>query len=114
MSSENQAVGLGVYILSTIWLISLLLCIVSVRTGQLIGAIAFIVSSLITLLLILIPRVSNTNEAHASEKVYDRLFILRYCSLAFMVISFLGGFGYFFVYHCLSPVQTKKLQHWFH
>lgn len=113
MSSDSQAIGLGVYILSTVWLITLLFCIISVRTGQLFGAIAFIISSLITLLLILIPRVSNLADVLESEKVYDRLFILRYCTLAFMVISILGGFGYFFVYHCMSPVQTKKLKHFF-
>lgn len=111
MSPEAQTVGLGVYILSTIWLLTLVLCIISVRTGQLIGAIAFIISLLITIVLILIPRVSETHSV-TSEKVYDPLFVLRYCLLAFLVVCISGGVGAFIVYHCMPPVQTKKLRHW--
>lgn len=100
--------GFGVYLLTVIWFLTLLLCWVSVKTGHYIGKVSVGVSVLLTLMLVILPK-GDLNYEHGAN-FYDRLFIPRYVILAFLSLSAAVGCVYAFIHNCLTPVETRKLR----
>lgn len=101
-----MSLGLGIYFLTVLWFITLMLCWVTIRTGHYIGKISLIISSTISLVLLLLP---SSGEQYVSANFYDRLFVTRYAILTFLLASIVLGSGYAFVYVCLTPIEVKKV-----
>lgn len=110
MTSEIHSVGTGVYVLTTVWIVTLVLCCVALRTGRLLGVVAFLLTSLITLILIALPR--GLDSLSNVEEAYDKLYISRYFILSLLIVSAAGGFGFFVLYFCTTPLETKKIKNW--
>lgn len=98
-------IGVGIYFLTIIWFITLMLCWVSIRTGHNIGKIAIIIALAISLVLALL----RSKEEYSSANFYDKLFVIRYSVLSLLVLSVIVGLGYSFVYVCLEPCETVKI-----
>lgn len=99
--------GVGVYFLTVIWLISLMLCWVSVRTNHNIGKVAIGAAALITVILVALPK----GEAQYSRaNFYDKVFVIRYAILTLLLICVLFGAAYCFLQYCLTPVETRKVR----
>lgn len=99
--------GIGVYFLSVIWFITLMLCWVSVRTGHYIGKVSVAVSFVLTIVLISMPK---GDAHHYSANFYDRLFVLRYAVLSLLLASCVGGSVFLFIHVCLTPIETRKVR----
>lgn len=100
--------GVGVYFLTVLWIITLFLCWVSVRTGHYIGKISVGISSLLTIVLVSLPKGDSRNIHDAN--FYDHLFVTRYAILSFLLVSVIVGSVYCFIYVCLAPVETRKVK----
>jgi integral membrane sensor domain MASE1 len=101
--------GVGVYFLTILWFITLMLCWVSIRTGHYVGKITIVISLLLTIILITLPK-GETNSYSLSANFYDHLFVARYTVLTLLLISGIAGIIYCFIYVCLTPVETKKVK----
>lgn len=106
--SEMNSFGVGLYFLTMLWCVTLMLCWVSVRTGHNIGKFALIVTSLVTLVLVCLPKGESYNLSSAN--FYDKLYVPRVAILVFLVISAVSGALFSFVHVCLVPVQTRKVR----
>lgn len=106
--TEMSSFGVGVYFLTVLWFITLMLCWVSVRTGHNIGKISVIVTSLVTLVLVCLPK-GETYDLN-SANFYDRLYIPRYAILTFLLLSGAVGLSFAFVHVCLAPNETRKIR----
>lgn len=105
---EMSSFGVGVYILTVLWFITLMLCWVSMRTGHNIGKIALIVTSLMTVILVCLPKGDTYNSDGAN--FYDKLYIPRYTILVFLLISVAVGGVLCFIHVCLAPIETRKVR----
>lgn len=106
--------GVGVYFLTVIWFISLMLCWVSVRTNHHIGRVAIGGSVVITVILVALPK---GDGAYSRANFYDKVFVIRYAILSVLLICLLFGAAYSFIHYCLTPVETRKVRsigtiHW--
>lgn len=100
--------GVGVYFLSIIWLISLFLCWVSVRTGHYIGKIAIVIAICITLILVSLPR--GVEIESSAGNFYDKTYGPRVAILLLLLMSAIAGSVYCFVHVCLTPVETRRIK----
>ncbi|CAG9788263.1 unnamed protein product [Diatraea saccharalis] len=102
--------GVGIYFLTLLWYITLLLCWVSVRTGHYIGKVSVIVSILFTIIIILLPKGATYHSVDAVANFYDHLFVSRFLIFSFLLVSGITGSIYCFVHVCLAPIETKKVK----
>lgn len=105
---EMISFGVGVYFLTMLWFVTLMLCWVSVRTGHIIGKISVIVTSVVTLILVCLPKGESYNLNSAN--FYDKLYIPRYAILAFLSASGVLGAIICFVHFYLAPIETRKVR----
>ncbi|PZC82223.1 hypothetical protein B5X24_HaOG211031 [Helicoverpa armigera] len=91
-----------------LWCVTLVLCWVSVRTGHSIGKVALLVSSLVTLILVCLPK----GESHSTDSAnfYDKLYVPRYVILVFLCISAVFGGLFALVHVCVTPIETRKVR----
>lgn len=59
MTSHIFGVGLGLFIILTFWILAGLIFLVSLRIEKRIGAVAFAVAAIVTVILISVPRASQ-------------------------------------------------------
>lgn len=100
--------GFGVYILTVVWCLTLMLCWVSIKTGHYVGKVSVGFSVLLTLILVALPK-GDVNYVYGAN-FYDGLFIPRYVILAVLFLSAVIGVVYVFVQNCLAPIETRKLR----
>lgn len=100
--------GVGVYFLTVLWFLTFMLCWVSVHTGHNIGKISGVITTLLTIILVCLPK-SDTHDSDDAN-FYDRLYITRYAILAVLLMSCAAGSVFCFVYICLTPVTTRKVK----
>lgn len=55
MTAQVTGIGVGSFILFSIWVVACVLCLIAIRTNKLIGVISIIVASISTFILLLIP-----------------------------------------------------------
>lgn len=68
MSAQIAGIGVGSFILFSVWLTALILWLISIRTEKLIGIIAFAIAVIISLILFIIPKTPE-NLVFEKEKV---------------------------------------------
>ena len=99
--------GVGVYFLTVIWFITLMLCWVSVRAGHYIGKVAIAMSLVLTVVLVALPK---GDVPYSRANFYDKLFVSRYATLSLLLGSLIVGLVYCFVHVCLARVETRKVR----
>lgn len=106
MTTLIFGIGIGLFILITIWLLAGIIFSISSKTDKKFGFIAITIATLITLILICLPK----NSEHPNikeEKLYDHYFILRISLVILLAASsIIAGIGY--VNYAL--METKKPQ----
>ncbi|XP_036305270.2 transmembrane protein 218 isoform X1 [Pipistrellus kuhlii] len=106
-------VGTGVFVLALVWVLALLLCAVLSRAS---GAtrfsvvLVFLGALLITAVLLLFPRASETPAPEEEVKIVDTFFIGRYVLLACLTAVFLGALFLVLTHHILEPIYAKPLR----
>ncbi|XP_070255303.1 transmembrane protein 218 isoform X1 [Myotis yumanensis] len=106
-------VGTGVFVLALVWVLALLLCAVLSRAS---GAtrfsvvLVFLGALLITAVLLLFPRASETPAPEVEMKIVDAFFIGRYVLLACLTAVFLGALFLVLTHHILEPIYAKPLR----
>lgn len=74
MSAQIAGIGVGTFILFSIWLTALILWLISTRTEKIIGIIAFAIAITISLILYVIPK-NSENFVFQEEQVLHANFI---------------------------------------
>ncbi|CAI9532854.1 unnamed protein product, partial [Staurois parvus] len=113
MATTVLGVGTGVFVISAIWVVTLLLCVLLSRTSgaaRLLSIVFFILALIVTLVLIFFPRASETSTAQKEFQIVDTFFIGRYVLLSVMSVIFLASVFLSLVYYILEPVYAKPLR----
>ncbi|KAM5140850.1 transmembrane protein 218 [Mantella aurantiaca] len=106
-------VGTGVFVISVIWVVTLLLCVLLSRTSgaaRLLGIVVFILAVVVTLILVFFPRATETSSPVKEFQIVDTFFIGRYVLLAVMSVIFLASGFLSLLYYMLEPVYAKPLR----
>ncbi|XP_077271488.1 transmembrane protein 218 [Temnothorax americanus] len=107
MTTLILGVGVGLFIILSLWVLAALIFVISLRVERKVGAIAILLVIALTIILISVPRTSE-KPAPASSKVYDRLFVWRVILLILLFVSSiisLVGYIKFGVVEAVRPVR---------
>ncbi|XP_024868083.1 transmembrane protein 218-like [Temnothorax curvispinosus] len=110
MTTLILGVGVGLFIILSLWVLAALIFVISLRVERKVGAIAILLVSALTIILISVPRASE-KPAPASSKVYDRLFVWRVILLILLFVSSiisLVGYIKFGVVEAVRPVRITS------
>ncbi|KAK0158321.1 hypothetical protein PV328_009338 [Microctonus aethiopoides] len=111
MTNLVFGIGIGLFVILTLWLSAALIFTVSLRIDKRIGAIAIAVTAIITIILISVPR-SSDNPASHQEKPYDQLFIWRVILLTVLAgSSLIAIFGYV-KYELMECKKPQRITNW--
>ncbi|XP_054448834.1 transmembrane protein 218 [Pteronotus mesoamericanus] len=113
MAATVLGVGAGVFILALLWVSVLLLCVLLSRASGVTRfsvLFVFLGALIVTAVLLLFPRASETPAPEVEMKIVDAFFIGRYVLLAFLTAVFLGGLFSVLIHHVLEPVYAKPLR----
>lgn len=113
MAGTVLGVGAGVFILALLWVLVLLLCVLLSRASGVARfsvMFVFLGALIITSVLLLFPRASESPAPEVEVKIVDALFIGRYVLLAVITAVFLGALFLVLIHHILEPVYAKPLK----
>lgn len=113
MAGTVLGVGAGVFLLALLWALVLLLCVLLSRAAGVARfsvMFVFLGALIITSVLLLFPRASESPAPEVEVKIVDALFIGRYVLLAFLAAVFLGALFLVLIHHMLEPVYAKPLR----
>lgn len=111
MTTLILGVGVGLFIILSLWVLAALIFVISLRVERKIGAIAILFVSALTIILISVPRASE-KPAPANNKVYDRLFIWRVILLIFLLISSIISFVGYIKFELVEAVRPTRIVNW--
>lgn len=104
----SLTLSIGVYILGVVWGTTFLLCWVTIRTKHSIGKIAILVASLITLLVLALPKIEI--QLVASQILYDKYLVVRYCTISLLLLSAVIGCVCGYYHHCIEYKDIRKIR----
>ncbi|XP_062949683.1 transmembrane protein 218 isoform X1 [Cynocephalus volans] len=113
MAGTVLGVGAGVFVFALLWVLVLLLCVLLSRASGIARfsvVFVFLAAVIITSVLLLFPRASESPAPEVEIKIVDAFFIGRYVLLAFLSAVFLGGLFLVLIHHVLEPVYAKPLR----
>ncbi|XP_072282600.1 transmembrane protein 218 isoform X2 [Pyxicephalus adspersus] len=113
MATTILGVGTGVFVISVIWIVTLLLCVLLSRTSgttRLLNVVFFLLALIVTLILVFFPRASETSTPEKEFQIVDTFFIGRYVLLSVMSVIFLATAFLSLLYYLLEPVYAKPLR----
>ncbi|XP_071806388.1 transmembrane protein 218-like [Asterias amurensis] len=105
-------IGVGLFVLSIIWGLSLLLCIILSRAkgAAKSGGIAMIVvASLITVILIIYPKEGLQPEP-VDNRITDGMFWTRVVILSMLSVFALLSLVFMFIFHWTEPIFAKHIK----
>ncbi|KAG7207183.1 hypothetical protein KM043_008870 [Ampulex compressa] len=111
MSTLIFGVGTGLFLILTLWIVAAVIFLISLRIEKKIGAIAIVVASVCTIILVSIPRASEKGTTHET-KIYDHLFIWRILLLILLIISSIVGFVGYITVGLIEPVKPIRITNW--
>lgn len=101
--------GVGIWVLSTLWVITILCCLIFSQAkggAKFIGIAVFVIALVITIVLIVLPK---GESAAASNVIYDELIILRYVFIVLGALCVLGGLIAMII-STSDPILAKPLK----
>lgn len=104
----NPSLSIAVYLLGVLWGAVFILCWVTMRTRHSIGKIAILVASVITVLVLTLPKIEI--QLIANQLWYDKYVMARYCTLCFLLISVISGAVCLYYCHCIEPRENLKVK----
>ncbi|XP_029925645.1 transmembrane protein 218 [Myripristis murdjan] len=113
MASTVLGVGTGVFLVSLVWILALLLGMMLLRASgsAKLGVVPVLLLALIvTLALVFFPRSSETTSPFKEIEIVDRFFIGRYVLLSVVSAVFLVALFMLVPHHFLEPVYAKPLR----
>ncbi|XP_007950322.1 transmembrane protein 218 [Orycteropus afer afer] len=113
MAGTVLGVGAGVFILALLWVLVLLLCVLLSRASGIARfsvIFVFLGALIITSVLLLLPRASESPTPEVETQIVDAFFIGRYALLACLTAVFFGGLFLVLIHHILEPVYAKPLR----
>jgi hypothetical protein len=76
MTSHIFGVGLGLFVIITLWISAGLIFLISLRIEKRIGAVALAIAAIVTVILISVPRAQQHPTAHENKvnlKIFNSL-----------------------------------------
>ncbi|XP_037697805.1 transmembrane protein 218 isoform X2 [Choloepus didactylus] len=113
MAGTVLGVGAGVFLLALLWVSVLLLCVLLARApgvARFSVIFVFLGALIITSVLLLFPRASESPTPEVEFKIVDAFFIGRYVLLTFLSVVFLGSLFLVLIHHILEPIYAKPLR----
>lgn len=113
MSYRILGVGVGVFIVIAIWICAISFAVVfskAKRPVSFLGAGCILLAFLVTVILLCIPRGSQTSDPVVDLLPPDYLFIWKCALLAFLFISFILSIILLITEHWAASVSAKPLK----
>ncbi|XP_012525055.1 uncharacterized protein LOC105830337 [Monomorium pharaonis] len=111
MTTLILGVGVGLFIILGLWVLAALVFVVSLRVERKVGAIAILIVSVLTIILISVPRASE-KPASKDSKVYDRLFIWRVILLIVLLVSAIISLVGYIKFGLVEVVRPIRISSW--
>ncbi|KAL7295711.1 hypothetical protein TKK_0011058 [Trichogramma kaykai] len=111
MTSHIFGVGLGLFVILTLWISAGLIFLISLRIEKRIGAIALAVAAIITIILVSVPRASQ-HPVSQENKPYDHFFIWRMILLILLVASSVIGFIGYIKFELMDIARPQRVRNW--
>jgi len=111
MTVRVLGVGIGLFVVIAIWIFAVVSCIISHRTHKNFGTVVVAVATLVTLILVLIPRDTEVPKK-AVFKLYDQLFVWRTSLVILLGLSAVTGFVFFVITHLMQARHTQPVKRW--
>lgn len=89
MTSHIFGVGLGLFVILTLWISAALIFLISLRIEKRIGAVALTVAAIITVILISVPRAPQhpvAQENKVSKTKADKVFLIKLAKCKYSVL----------------------------
>nr|XP_033773380.1 transmembrane protein 218 [Geotrypetes seraphini]XP_033773382.1 transmembrane protein 218 [Geotrypetes seraphini]XP_033773383.1 transmembrane protein 218 [Geotrypetes seraphini]XP_033773384.1 transmembrane protein 218 [Geotrypetes seraphini] len=112
MAGMVLGVGSGVFILALLWVLALFLCLFLSRASGFARVsiiLIFILALIVTLILLFLPRDTQTPAPVKEIQIVDTFFIGRYFLVSVLSVIFLGSLFLLLIYHIMEPISTKPL-----
>ncbi|XP_022321509.1 transmembrane protein 218-like [Crassostrea virginica] len=106
-------VGVGFFTLALLWAFTLLVCLMFAKAQgalQYAGLGAFLVSGLVTLILIVLPREPKVSTDEQTAVIYDYTIIYRYLLMSGCLLFLLIGLFAYLGTHVMEPIYAKSLR----
>ncbi|XP_068187521.1 transmembrane protein 218 isoform X2 [Antennarius striatus] len=111
MARTVLPIGAGIFVLAVVWIAALVVGVMLLRGSSKLGAVlVFLLALIITLVLVLFPRSSDTTSPLKEMEIVDTLFIGRYVLLGLVSVVFLVASFLLLPCHFLEPVYAKALR----
>ncbi|CAM9768184.1 unnamed protein product [Lampetra fluviatilis] len=107
-SPRVLGIGVGLFVLVFLWVLSLLLCVLMSRASRPLRFVSvgvFLLVVIITLVLVFFPK-----QTPSVPVITDDFFIGRYVLLTFSLLALLVAIALAIVFHVLEPVYGQPLK----
>lgn len=111
MTTLIFGVGIGLFLILTLWALAALIFIISLRIEKKVGAIAVLVVSICTFILITLPRAAEKPTV-TENKIYDHLFIWRILLLILVIVSSIVGLAGYIKFGLTESVRPIRITSW--
>ncbi|XP_014225552.1 uncharacterized protein LOC106651534 [Trichogramma pretiosum] len=111
MTSHIFGVGLGLFVILTLWISAGLIFLISLRIEKRIGAVALAVAAIITIILVSVPRAPQ-HPVSQENKPYDHFFIWRMILLILLVASSVIGFIGYIKFELMDIARPQRVRNW--
>lgn len=111
MTNLIFGVGIGLFLILILWALALLVFIISLRIEKKIGAVAIIIVSICTIVLITLPRAPEKSNI-INKKIYDHLFIWRILLLVLLIISSIIGLVGYVKFGIAESIRPIRITNW--
>ncbi|KZC13012.1 hypothetical protein WN55_04909 [Dufourea novaeangliae] len=111
MTNLVFGVGIGLFLIFVLWALALFVFIITLRVERKIGAIAILIVSICTVILIALPRASEKSVS-TEKKTYDHLFIWRILLLTLLILSSIIGLIGYVKFAITDSVRPIRITNW--
>ncbi|KAJ8683817.1 hypothetical protein QAD02_019609 [Eretmocerus hayati] len=111
MTSHIFGLGLGLFIILILWITAGLIFLISLRIEKRIGAVAFAVAAVITVVLVIVPRAPQFPVAK-EDKPYDHFFIWRLILLVLLAASSLIACVGYVKFGLTDIARPQRIRNW--
>ncbi|XP_031849782.2 uncharacterized protein LOC116434952 isoform X2 [Nomia melanderi] len=111
MTNLVFGIGVGLFLILSLWALALFVFIITLRVEKKIGAIAILIVSICTIILIALPRATEKSIS-AEKKTYDHLFVWRILLLVLLIISSIIGLIGYIKFAITESVKPLRITNW--